>query len=160
MDDIALYDRVPLVQEEKIMLGNLLKGIIGPVVDGFLKFIPDKNAREEAKEQMESQMLLAMTGLVAGQLAINLKEAEHGSIFVSGWRPWIGWVCGFALAWSFVIAPLLTWGIFVAGIDVIDLPELETGPLMALVLAMLGMGGLRTYEKRLGVARTGVKNGK
>jgi len=42
----------------------------------------------------------------------------------------------------------------------VDLPELDTGPLMALVLAMLGMGGLRTYEKRLGIARTGVKNGK
>ena len=141
------------------MLGDLLKGVIGPVVDGFLKFIPDKNARAEAKEQMESQMLIGLTGLVQGQLAINAKEAEHGSIFVAGWRPFIGWTCGFGIAWQFIIQPLLTWIVTVAlifaapAIALPPLPILDTGPLMTLILGMLGLGGLRTYEKRLGVAR-------
>ncbi len=139
------------------MLGDLLKGVLGPIVDGFLKFIPDKNKRAEAKEQMESQMLLAMTSLVQGQLAINAKEAEHASIFVAGWRPWIGWVCGVGIAWSFVIAPLLSWALFMFGVKVEGMPELDIEPLMTLVLGMLGLGGLRTYEKRLGVARTDVK---
>lgn len=141
------------------MFGDLLKGAIGPIVDGFLKFIPDKNKRAEAKEQLEVQMLGAMTSLVQGQLAINQKEAEHGSIFVAGWRPFIGWTCGVALAWSFVLSPFVSWIAFMIGADLKGIPVLDVGPLMTLVLGMLGLGGLRTYEKRLGVARTGVKNG-
>lgn len=145
------------------MFGELLKGVLGPIVDGFLKFIPDKNAREEAKEQLENQMLTAMTSLVQGQLAINAKEAQHGSIFVAGWRPWIGWTCGFGIGWQFVLQPLLTWVLTVtlmiteANLELPPLPILDTGPLMTLILGMLGLGGLRTYEKRLGVARTNVK---
>ena len=145
------------------MLGTLLKGVLGPIVDGFLKFIPDKNKREEAKEQLEGQMLTAMTSLVQGQLAINQKEAEHGSIFVAGWRPWIGWTCGFGIGWQFVLQPLLTWILTVillltgSQLELPPLPILDTGPLMTLILGMLGLGGLRTYEKRLGVARTEVK---
>lgn len=132
---------------------SAIAGVIGPIVDGFLKFIPDKNARKAAKEQLESQMLVALTGLVQGQLDINKVEAEHSSIFVAGWRPFIGWTCGFALAWSFILQPFLDWGLFMAGMDVVDSPKIEIGPLMGILAGMLGLGGLRTYEKRLGVAR-------
>ena len=69
------------------MLGNLLKGALGPILDGVLRLIPDKSARAEAKEQFEGQILNAMTSLVEGQLRINEKEASHGSLFVAGWRP-------------------------------------------------------------------------
>lgn len=139
------------------MLGSLLKSALGPILDGVLRLIPDKGARAEAKEQFELQMLAAMTGLVQGQLAINQKEAEHGSIFVAGWRPFIGWVCGFGVAWQFVLSPIGTWVVVISGVDIPPIPVLDTGPLMTLMLGMLGLGGLRTYEKRLGVARTGVK---
>lgn len=139
------------------MFGELLKGAIGPIVDGFLKFIPDKNARAEAKEQLESQMMTAMTSLVQGQLKINEKEAEHGSIFVAGWRPAIGWICGSALGWNFIILPVASWGAFIYGIDLEGMPTLDTGELTTILLGMLGLGGLRTYEKRLGVARTDLK---
>lgn len=141
------------------MLGNLIKGALGPIMDGVLRFIPDKNKRAEAKEQMESQMLTAMTALVQGQLQINMKEAEHGSIFVAGWRPFIGWVCGCALVWNFLFRPIATWVAFLYGVDLSGAPILDTGELTSILLGMLGLGGLRTYEKRLGVARTGVKNG-
>jgi hypothetical protein len=139
------------------MLGQLLKSALGPILDGVLRFIPDKGARAEAKEAFEMQMLAAMTGLVQGQLAINQKEAEHGSIFVAGWRPFIGWVCGFGVAWQFVLSPIGTWIVVISGWEVPPIPILDTGPLMTLMLGMLGLGGLRTYEKRLGVARTGMK---
>ena len=135
------------------MIAGLLKTLIGPILKPLIDRIPDKNERARAQEAIEVQMLDAMSGLVEGQLRINEQEAKHSSIFVAGWRPAIGWVCGFALAWSYIVAPLLTWGIFVAGIKIEGLPELDTGPLMTLVLGMLGMGGLRTYEKRLGIAR-------
>src|SRR6056300_230706 len=129
------------------MLGNLIKGALGPILDGVLKLIPDKNARAEAKEQFESQMLVAMTNLVQGQLAINQKEAEHGSIFVAGWRPAIGWICGSALGWNYIIQPIITWAAFVSGLDMADAPRLDTAELTTILLGMLGLGGLRTYEK-------------
>jgi hypothetical protein len=138
------------------MLGDLLKGVIGPIIKPFTRLIPDPNARAEAEEQLEANMLTAITGLVQGQLAINAKEAEHGSIFVAGWRPFIGWICGAALAWSFLLSPFVTWIAFMLGANLEGIPVLDVGPLMTLVLGMLGLGGLRTYEKRLGVARTGV----
>jgi len=141
------------------MFGTLLKGVLGPIVDGFLKFIPDKNKREEAKEQLEGQMLVAMTSLVQGQLEINKMEAQHGSIFVAGWRPAIGWICGIALGWNFIILPIASWAAFLSGADLEGMPELDTGQLTTILLGMLGLGGLRTYEKRLGVARTDVAGG-
>ena len=135
------------------MFGELLKGALGPIIDGFLKLIPDKNARAKAKEQMEGQILVAMTSLVQGQLEINKKEAEHSSIFVAGWRPGIGWICGAALAWNFILQPIVSWIAFVAGVNLEHMPTLDTGELTTILLGMLGLGGLRTYEKKLGVSR-------
>ena len=139
------------------MLAGLIKGALGPIMDGVLRLIPDKNKRAEAKEQFENQILAAMTALVQGQIATNLKEAEHGSIFVAGWRPFIGWICGFALAWSFILQPFLDWGLFVFNVDIKASPKIELGPLLSILMGMLGLGGLRTYEKRIGVARTDTK---
>lgn len=136
---------------------SLLKGALGPILDGVLRLIPDKGARAEAKEKFEGQILNAMTSLVEGQLRINEKEAQHGSVFVAGARPFLLWVCGFAFLWQFVLQPLGTWVVIVAGVEVEPLPMLDFGPLMTLTLGMLGLGGLRTYEKRIGVARTDIK---
>ncbi len=141
------------------MLGNLLKAALGPILDGVLKLIPDKNARAVAKEQFEGQILTAMTGLVEGQLKINEREAAHGSVFVAGWRPAVGWICGFSLAWNFIIQPLLLYIAWVIpeGAPLAEAPRLDTGELMTVLLGMLGLGGLRTYEKRIGVARKDIK---
>ena len=136
---------------------DAIAGVIGPIVDGFLKFIPDKNERARAKEAFESQMLNALTGLVQGQLEINKQEAAHGSIFVAGWRPGIGWICGAALGWNFLVQPIASWAAFLGGIDLAGMPTLDTGELTTILLGMLGLGGLRTYEKRLGVARKEIK---
>lgn len=140
-----------------MMFGGILKAALGPILDGVLKLIPDKNARAVAKEQFENQMLTAITGIVQGQLTINMKEAGHGSIFVAGWRPAIGWICGMGLFWNYVLQPIIMWVGFLFGYDLSDAPRLDINELMGLLAGMLGMGGLRTYEKRIGVARTGVK---
>lgn len=142
------------------MFAGLLKAVTGPILEGVLRFIPDKNKREEAKELFDTQMLTALTGLVQGQLEINKEEARHTSIFVAGWRPAIGWICGSALAWNFVIQPLLLWGAWMfpeIAPDISTAPKLDTDELMTVLLGMLGLGGLRTYEKRLGVARNEIK---
>ena len=140
-------------------LTNLIQGALGPILDGVLKLIPDKNERARAKERFEAEMLTAMTGLVQGQLEINKVEAQHGSIFVAGWRPAIGWICGSALGWNFIVQPIITWAAFISGVDMADAPRLDTGELTTILLGMLGLGGLRTYEKRLGVARPSLKAG-
>jgi len=143
-----------------MMFAGLLKAALAPIMEGVLRFIPDKGERARAKEQFEGQILGAMTSLVQGQLEINKVEASHGSIFVAGWRPAIGWVCGIALAWNFVVQPLLLWSAWLfpeIAPDISTAPKLDTGELRTVLLGMLGLGGLRTYEKRLGVARTGLK---
>lgn len=135
---------------------SLIKAALGPILDGVLKLIPDKNERARAKEQFESQMLGAMVGLVQGQLEINKIEAQHQSIFVAGWRPAIGWICGAGIAWNYILQPLVAWSLFAFGIELAGAPTLDIGDLMVLLGGMLGLGGLRTYEKRLGVARNAI----
>jgi len=87
------------------------------------------------------------------QAEINKIEAQHRSVFVAGWRPFIGWVCGVALAWHFILHGLLTWFFTVQGYTE-KLPTLDgTEQLIPLVLALLGLGGLRTLEKVKGVSK-------
>jgi hypothetical protein len=86
------------------------------------------------------------------QVEVNKVEAGHSSVFVAGWRPSIGWVCAAGLAWAFVVAPIASWSLMVLGIKA-ELPAIQFDHLFELVLAMLGIGGLRTFEKLRGVAR-------
>lgn len=132
---------------------NLIKSALGPILDGVLRLIPDKNEREKARENFELQMLAAMTGLVQGQLEVNKIEAQHTSIFVAGWRPAVGWICASALGWNYVLQPIIAWVAVVNGFDLADAPSLDTAELTTILLGMLGLGGMRSYEKRLGVER-------
>ena len=81
--------------------------------------------------------------LISLQTKINEIEAQHRTVFVAGWRPFIGWVCGIALAYNFVIRDLFIWLI---NPEIIP-PALQMEHLMTVLLGMLGLGGLRTYEK-------------
>jgi len=84
------------------------------------------------------------------QNAVNAIEARHKSIFVAGWRPFIGWVCGFALLYEFILNPIAAW-IITLSMDVpVYPPVLDTTQLYTVLLGMLGLGGLRTYEKLKG----------
>ena len=140
-------------------LPAFVPALLGTVVDGFLKFIPDTNERLRAKEMLEGQLITIVSAATQGQLEINKQEAAHNSLFVAGWRPFIGWVCGVGIAWQFVFTPIANWVLLLivaANPDMPTLPELpmlDIGELMSLVMAMLGMGGLRTFEKMRGVSR-------
>lgn len=81
------------------------------------------------------------------QAEINKIEASHRSIFVAGWRPFIGWVCGAGLAFPFLVNPLLQWFTGEPG------PQMQVDALTTLVMALLGLGGLRTVEKLNGRAK-------
>lgn len=130
--------------------------LLGSVLD---KVIPNTAEREKVKAEIALKLAENETELVKlfaaqdqGQIEINKEEAKSNSLFVSGWRPAVGWISAFGCAWAFILKPILDWGVAVAGSTVV-LPELQTGELMSLLLGLLGMGTLRTYEKFKGVAR-------
>lgn len=108
------------------------------------KIWPDKSAAEAAQ-------LAAAVAIVQGQLDTNKAEAASTSSFTSGWRPGIGWVCALALFFQYVGRPLLQWGGIVTGHNFPQLPGIDDN-LWQLMLGMLGLGGLRSFEKVKGVA--------
>lgn len=122
---------------------------LGTLID---RLIPDRAAAEKAKAEMEAELIRASNEAALAQVEVNKIEAAHSSVFVAGWRPSIGWVCAAGLAWAFVLAPIASWTLVVLGIRA-ELPAIHTDYLLELVLAMLGIGGLRTFEKLRGVAR-------
>ncbi len=107
------------------------------------KIWPDKTEAER------SQMAAAVM-VIQGQLDINKAEASNPSMFVAGWRPFIGWTCGAAFAYKFVIAPFIVLGLATFGHPV-NLPVLDFTEMSTILLGMLGLGGMRTIEKIKGV---------
>ena len=98
------------------------------------------------RAQLERMAIEADKLSQKAQAEINKIEAQHKSLFVAGWRPFIGWVCGSALAFNFVLNPLITWMSEIFAKDVTP-PVLDMGELYPLVLALLGLGAYRSYEK-------------
>ena len=123
--------------------------IVSSVLD---KVIPDNNAKEKAKADIEKALIDNAAQINLTQAETNKIEAAHRSIFVSGWRPFLGWVSGLGFAWVFVASPITRWVLALNGIS-IDLPELQTDVLMELTLAMLGLASLRTWEKSKGLTK-------
>jgi hypothetical protein len=74
-------------------------------------------------------------------------------VFKGGWRPFIGWVCGAAFAYHFVLQPLIVFGVTVAGVKIPELPTFDMGSLLTVMMGMLGLGGLRSYEKKQGLTK-------
>lgn len=129
----------------------LLPSLLPALTEVLDRVVPDQAAAAKAKTEMEAKLLEAAVSQASQQASINQVEAGHQSIFVSGWRPFIGWVCGAGLAWAFLLAPMLAWLLPVAGVATV-LPALQLEYLLELVVAMLGLGALRSFEKMRGVA--------
>jgi hypothetical protein len=125
----------------------LLAAVI-PMVGSLLeKYIPDPQARQKELDAI----IAAATAADQAQAAIDQQEAQSSSLFIAGWRPFIGWVCGSAFAFYFIAAPLI---VFLGGMfgKLIPLPHFDMETLMPVLLGMLGLGGFRTLEKIKGVA--------
>lgn len=122
------------------------------------KLIPEAGAKDAAKLKLlelsqkgELASLEADTRLAVGQLEVNKAEAASGNAFVSGWRPGVGWVCVVALFSNYLLLPLSAWVAPWTGLPAP--PQLDLGELMPLLLGMLGLGGMRSFEKVRGVAK-------
>ncbi len=140
---------------------SIVAGILKEAIPVIKNLIPDPI--EQAKltdliqqrgHELEMQRLQAEMDSRRGQLEINRQEAAHRSVFVAGWRPAVGWVCVAAFAFTYVLRPMVLYGAALhGGYDLSDLPEIDISGMTPVLLGMLGLGGLRTYEKFTGVAR-------
>jgi len=123
----------------------MLDKLIGPVTGLLNKFIPDKDQANALAHEISTMAERHAQELAKGQLAVNKVEAAHKSLFVSGLRPAIGWICGFALMYSTILAPIL--GIW------FTVPPVDSSLLTSVLMGMLGLGAMRTVEKTKSVAR-------
>ncbi len=146
-------------------MNPLITAVLGGInIDGILgRFFPSKEKAQEFKATMETELLRqegeitkAALAAQAAQIDVNKVEAASASLFVAGWRPAIGWVCGSALAVHYIARPLLPWFAEVLGFTVPPIPGLDDN-LWELMAGMLGLGGMRTFEKMKGTARASLK---
>ena len=128
------------------MIG-LLSAVLPSVMEVAGRFLPeDKEKRAAAEREIEAQLTTHLAKIDLAQLDINKTEAAHRSVFVSGWRPFIGWSCGAAMALNFLIFPLASFVLAQTG-HLVELPNLDMTQMMPVLMGMLGLGGLRTVEK-------------
>lgn len=122
--------------------------LIGPISDLLGKIIPDKDKAAALAAEIATLAEKQAHEQIIAQLQVNLAEASNPSLFVSGWRPFIGWTCGAAMAFNYVVLPILSSAELIGAVQPLDLDVM-----MPVLLGMLGLGGMRSYEKRNGVAR-------
>lgn len=103
------------------------------------------------KSEQEKQQLAAAVMVIQGQLDINKAEASSPSVFVAGWRPFIGWVCGSACAWNWIGLPIAKAGLLLGGVT-LSISPADLTEMLPVLMGMLGLGGLRTIEKIKGAA--------
>ena len=115
------------------------------------RIFPDPAQQADAKLKLLQMQQNGELASMTAQTDINKEEAKNASLFVSGWRPAIGWVCALALAYQYLIRPLSGTIAGIFGVVIPPLPGLDDN-LWQLMMGMLGMGGLRTFEKVQGVA--------
>jgi len=131
------------------LLGGDIAGTVEAVasgLDGLFTSDDERLTHKEVMERLKQQPAQA-------QMAVNAVEARHRSIFVAGWRPFVGWVCGIALAYQYIMHPILSWIVTIT-VDVpVYPPEIDLSTMMPVLLGMLGLGALRTAEKVKKVAK-------
>lgn len=128
--------------------------MVGPLAalfdDVLKRVVPDQTERLKISAELQATMATQEFQAAAAQMAVNQEEAKRESLFVSGWRPFIGWTCGFAFAYHFVLQSLLKM-IFAAFGHRIDLPNISMSEMTPVMMGMLGLGAMRSYEKVAGM---------
>lgn len=131
-------------------------GLGAKLIDTVAGFIPNPEEKLKAQLAMQAQIQTAALQAAQSQLEIDSKEAESPSMFVAGWRPAVGWICGFGLAWQYVLMPISAYVINIVATfwhkAIPPLPALDNSTLYPLLMALLGLGGMHAYERVQGVA--------
>jgi hypothetical protein len=132
------------------MISGIFKGAVQPILD---KWVPD------AKDRLAAEQLFFVQAqaINMAQISVNQEEAKSTDRFVSGWRPFIGWVCGAGFAYAVIVRDIMNWCFGVAAVytghDLPTLPNPDVTIMFEVLAGMLGLGGFRTYEKLKGVAK-------
>ena len=128
---------------------SALMPLVGEVID---RIVPDKVGNEKAKREIESKIATAALKGQLGQLEINKIEAAHRSIWVAGWRPCCGWISAVALGFHFIVTPTVNWYGMLTGLHY-PMPEFDMDSLLFILGSLLGISGLRTFEKLKGITK-------
>jgi hypothetical protein len=131
----------------------MLQTLIGPVTGLLDKFVEDKDQKNALAHEIATMAERHAQETKMAQIEVNKAEAQHRSLFVAGWRPFIGWTCGIALAYHFILTPFILFATAFAGFQIPALPTFDMESLMTVLLGMLGLGGLRTFEKTKGLTK-------
>ena len=132
---------------------SVLTSLVGPVTGLLDKFVEDKDQKAKLAHELATMADKHAQEAMLAQLEINKAEAASGSLFKGGWRPFVGWTCGIAFAYHFVLQPLLIFVFAYIGLETPDLPKFDVGTLLPVLGGMLGIGGLRSYEKTKGLTK-------
>ena len=131
----------------------MLQALIGPVTGLLDKFIPDADEKARIAHELATMSEKHAQQLALAQIELNKAEAQSGSLFKGGWRPAVGWTCAIAFMYHFILKDLIIFGASFAGFELPELPEFDMGTLLTVLGGMLGIGGLRTYEKQKGLTK-------
>jgi|TARA_B100000902_G_C26769265_1_gene649534 hypothetical protein len=126
----------------------MLEKLIDPISNILDKFVADKDLKQKLEHELKTELHRANMA----QIEVNKEEAKHRTVFVAGWRPFTGWVCASALAYHFILEPIIVFGLALNNIQ-LTLPQFDMGSLLTVLMGMLGLGGLRTYEKKQGLTK-------
>jgi phenylpyruvate tautomerase PptA (4-oxalocrotonate tautomerase family) len=132
---------------------DLLGKLVDPVSNILDKVVEDKDQKARLAHEIATMAERHAQELARGQIEINKEEAKSRNIFIAGWRPFVGWTCGLALFWHFLGLPVT---LFITGwfnLQHPPLPEFDMQSLMTVLLGMLGLGGMRTFEKFKGITK-------
>ena len=132
---------------------SLVNTLVGPVSNILDKFVEDKDQKAKLAHEIATMSDRHAQEIALAQISVNAAEAASGSLFKGGWRPCVGWVCAIAFFYHFVGQPLIIFIVALAGAEIPDLPEFDMGTLLTVLGGMLGICGLRTYEKQKGVTK-------
>ena len=123
----------------------MIQALIGPATKLLGKFIEDKDTKNKLAHELATMAERHAQELAKSQIEVNKAEAQSRHWFVASWRPFIGWTCGIALMWHFVLSQFILFFATMFGFDLPALPEFDMGSLMTVLMGMLGLGGLRTF---------------
>lgn len=126
----------------------MLEKLIDPISNILDKFVADKDLKQKLEHELKTELHRANMA----QIEVNKEEAKHRTVFVAGWRPFTGWVCATALAYHFILEPVIVFGLALYNIQ-LTLPQFDMASLLTVLMGMLGLGGLRTYEKKQGLTK-------
>ena len=132
---------------------SLVNTLVGPVSNILDKFVEDKDQKAKLAHEIATMSDKHAQEIALAQISVKAAEAASGSLFKGGWRPCVGWVCAIAFFYHFVGQPIIIFIVALSGATLPTLPDFDMGTLLTVLGGMLGIGGLRTYEKQKGLTK-------